>query len=55
MIFENYAAGFVDEIFEVVAGFADRFDRKKILMFFYVGFLFGTLLCGLATNFHFLL
>ncbi len=25
------------------AGFADRFDRKKILIFFYVGFVIGTL------------
>src|SRR6185503_7947546 len=32
----------------VTAGFADRFDRKKILMFFYAGFLCGTLWCGLA-------
>src|SRR3954469_14912825 len=27
----------------ITAGFADRFDRKKILMFFYTGFLLGTL------------
>lgn len=39
----------------LAAGFADRFDRKKILLFFYVGFLIGTLLCGLAPNYHFLL
>src|SRR5262249_22799816 len=32
----------------LAAGFADRFDRKKLLMFFYAGFLVGTLLCGLA-------
>jgi predicted MFS family arabinose efflux permease len=37
------------------AGFADRFDRKKLLMIFYVGFLAGTLLCGLASNYHALL
>lgn len=37
------------------AGFADRFDRKKLLLFFYCGFLIGTVLCGLAPNFHFLL
>lgn len=39
----------------LAAGFADRFDRKKLLLFFYVGFLIGTLLCGLATSFQFLL
>ncbi len=37
------------------AGFADRFDRKKLLLFFYAGFLLGTFFCGLAPNFHFLL
>jgi len=39
----------------LAAGFADRYDRKKLLMFFYVGFLIGTLLCGLASNYHLLL
>lgn len=39
----------------LAAGFADRFDRKKMLLFFYVGFLVGTLLCGIAKDFHFLL
>lgn len=39
----------------LAAGFADRFDRKKLLMFFYIGFVIGTLLCGLATNYIFLL
>ena len=33
------------------AGFADRFDRKKLLLFFYGGFLIGTLLCGLSFNY----
>jgi predicted MFS family arabinose efflux permease len=37
------------------AGFADKFDRKKYLLFFYVGFLIGTLLCAIAPNYHFLL
>src|SRR5215213_9980628 len=32
----------------LTAGFADRFDRKKLLLFFYVGFIVGTLLCGLS-------
>jgi len=39
----------------LAAGFADRFDRKNMLMLFYVGFLVGTLFCGLAPNYHALL
>ncbi len=39
----------------LAAGFADKFDRKKILLFFYVGFIGGTLFCGLAANYHYLL
>jgi predicted MFS family arabinose efflux permease len=39
----------------LAAGFADRFDRKKLLLFFYSGFLVGTLLCGLASSYHLLL
>jgi predicted MFS family arabinose efflux permease len=39
----------------LTAGFADRFDRKKLLLFFYCGFLVGTLLCGLASSYHLLL
>ena len=27
----------------LTAGFADRFDRKKLLLFFYTGFVAGTL------------
>ena len=37
------------------AGYADRFDRKKLLLFFYAGFMLGTLLCGLAGSFEVLL
>ncbi|PJZ46421.1 MFS transporter [Leptospira brenneri] len=37
------------------AGFADRFDRKKMLLFFYIGFVLATFLCGIATNYFFLL
>ncbi|RHX93255.1 MFS transporter [Leptospira yasudae] len=37
------------------AGFADRFDRKKILLFFYTGFVVGTALCGLSTTYQYLL
>jgi len=36
----------------VTAGFADRFDRKRLLLFFYVGFMVGTLWCGLAGSFE---
>jgi len=39
----------------LAAGFADRFDRKRILLFFYTGFAAGTALCALAPNFHLLL
>jgi len=39
----------------LVAGFADRYDRKKLLLFFYTGFVLGTLWCGLANSFHALL
>src|SRR5213595_632215 len=35
----------------LTAGFADKFDRKKLLLFFYVGFIAGTLFCGLATTY----
>lgn len=35
----------------LTAGFADRFDRKKLLLFFYVGFIAGTLFCGLVDNY----
>lgn len=31
--------------------FLDRFDRKTALLWTYFGFAFGTLLCGLCTNF----
>lgn len=39
----------------LAAGFADRFDRKKMLLFFYTGFVLGTLFCGLAPNYEVLL
>lgn len=44
--FSAGAAGFL------AAGFADKFDRKKLLLFFYSGFVVGTLMCGLAQSFH---
>ena len=39
----------------LAAGFADRFDRKRLLLFFYFGFMLGTLLCALATTYPLLL
>jgi predicted MFS family arabinose efflux permease len=39
----------------LTAGFADRFDRKRLLLFFYLGFILGTLWCGLAQSFASLL
>jgi predicted MFS family arabinose efflux permease len=39
----------------LAAGFTDRFDRKRLLLFFYVGFLLGTLLCALAHSYQSLL
>ncbi|HEV2695276.1 MAG TPA: MFS transporter [Verrucomicrobiae bacterium] len=39
----------------LTAGFADKFDRKKMLLFFYTGFIAGTALCGVAQTYHFLL
>src|SRR3954466_451268 len=39
----------------LTAGFADRFDRKKLLLFFYTGFIVGTAWCGVAQSFESLL
>src|SRR5277367_4458732 len=39
----------------LAAGFADRFDRKRLLLFFYFGFMLGTLLCALAKTYPLLL
>ena len=47
--FSAGASGFLS------AGFADRFDRKKLLLFFYAGFILGTLFCALAPTYPFLL
>jgi MFS transporter, DHA1 family, inner membrane transport protein len=43
------AAGFI------AAFFVDGFDRKKILLFGYTGFLVGTFACGMAPSYHLLL
>jgi len=39
----------------LTAGFADRYDRKKLLLFFYIGFILGTLFCGLTTSYPMLI
>lgn len=39
----------------LTAGFADSFDRKKLLLFFYIGFIIGTLFCGLAPSYPLLI
>src|SRR5687768_7109866 len=36
----------------LTAGFADKFDRKKLLLFFYVGFVVGTFFCGIANSYN---
>jgi len=43
--FSGFAAAF----------FVDKFDRKKVLLFAYIGFLAGTLACGMAPNYGLLL
>lgn len=39
----------------LTAGFADSFDRKKLLLFFYIGFIVGTLFCGMANTYPLLI
>ena len=39
----------------LTAGFADRFDRKKLLLFFYIGFIMGTIFCSLASTYPLLI
>lgn len=39
----------------LAAGFADKFDRKKLLLFFYTGFILGTLCCAMANSYELLL
>jgi predicted MFS family arabinose efflux permease len=39
----------------LAAGFADKFDRKKFLLFFYFGFLMGTVFCAMANTYELLL
>lgn len=54
LVVSAYAfSAFASGIF--AAGFADRFDRKKMLLVFYSGFVLGTALCGIAPNYYALL
>jgi predicted MFS family arabinose efflux permease len=39
----------------LAAGFADKFDRKKLLLFFYIGFIVGTVMCAIAPSYNLLL
>lgn len=39
----------------LAAGFADKYDRKKLFLIFYAGFIIGTVMCGTATTFPLLL
>lgn len=34
----------------LAAGFADKFDRKRLLLFFYTGFIIGTLCCAMSAT-----
>ncbi|HLY68699.1 MAG TPA: MFS transporter, partial [Puia sp.] len=43
-----FSAGFSGLL---TAGFADKFDRKKLLLFFYTGFIAGTIFCGIAGSY----
>lgn len=35
----------------LTAGFADKFDRKKLMLFFYTGFALGTFFCAIAPTY----
>ncbi|MBC7904342.1 MAG: MFS transporter [Gemmatimonadaceae bacterium] len=39
----------------LAAGFADKYDRKKLLLFFYTGFIAGTFFCAMANSYWMLL
>src|SRR5829696_6005171 len=34
----------------IAAFYVDRFDRKKVLLFAYIGFIVGTFACGIAPS-----
>lgn len=44
-------AAFLSGIFS--AGIMDKFDRKKLLIYTFIGFTVGTMLCGFGKNFYF--
>ena len=48
-IFSAATAGIIS------AGFIDKYDRKQVLLFFFTGFIIGTLFCAVSTSFHTLL
>ncbi|MEX0799064.1 MAG: MFS transporter [Bacteriovoracaceae bacterium] len=48
----SFSAAVAGVLYGVVA---DRFDRKTLLLFCFVGFIIGTFLCGVAGNFNLLL
>lgn len=48
-IFSAAASGIIS------AGFIDKYDRKKVLLFFFTGFITGTLFCALSNSFTTLL
>jgi MFS transporter, DHA1 family, inner membrane transport protein len=39
----------------IAAFYVDQFDRKKVLLFAYIGFLIGTFCCGIAPDQYFLM
>ncbi|HTN35800.1 MAG TPA: MFS transporter [Arachidicoccus sp.] len=39
----------------ITALFADKYDRKQLLLFFYIGFIAGTIFCGMANSYPLLL
>ena len=39
----------------LLSGYADKFDRKKLLLFFYSGFLLGVLFCASAPSYNVLI
>lgn len=55
--------GLLVSIYSIAAGvsglfsafWADKFDRKKVLFYLYLGFLVGTFSCGIAPSYYFLL
>src|SRR5215213_4096111 len=39
----------------IAAFFVDRYDRKKVLLFGFIGFVAGNIACGIAPTYHMLL